>query len=251
MSWTYSTGYDHRVSRTEIESALALLQDARRAQGDGGDRLVRAVIRHGRGLAPAERDELQRHLLELVDREEPGVWQHALEVIVRTGGPATGRELIPMLAARERGPEWSDAVVLALLRLGCVDALSTCREYVREELLAHHVGALPIVAWLYRVDSAFALPLAARFFADILSRTPARRTMETLRRYIGGQLEGLTATSPGLVLDLLDAVAALDAAAGQRLASVMLVHLRSATAALELGERTVEALGPAVQLRAG
>lgn len=251
MSWAHRGRYDARVSRTEIEAALALLHDARGARGDGGDRLVRAVIRHGRTLAPAEREELQRHLLQLVEREEPGVWPHALEVVVRTGGPATGRELIPMLASRERGPEWSDAVILALLRLGCADAMSTCREYVREELRRHHVGALPIVAWLYRVDSAFALPLAARFFADVLSRTPARRTMETLHRYIGGQLEGLAATSPGLVLDLLDAVAALDTAAGQRLASLMLVHLRSAAAVLELGERTIEALGPAVQLRAG
>ena len=251
MPWTSTSGYDPRVSRAEIEAALALLEEARGTVGDGGDRLVRAVIRHGRSLTPSEREELHRHLLELVDREEPRVWPHALEIVVRTGGPATGRELIPMLATGERSAEWSDAVVLALLRLGCVDAMSTCREYVREELRRHHLGALPIVAWLYRVDPAFALPLAARFFADILVGAPARRTVESVRRHIAGQLEGLTASSPALVLELLDAVAAHDPRAGRRLAAIMLDHLRSATATLALGERTVRALGPALALRAG
>jgi hypothetical protein len=251
MLWALGGGYDVRVSRAEIEAALESLRHEHGMDRDGGDHLVRAVIRHARTLAEAERDELQRHLLALVDAEEPGVWPHALEVVVRTGGPATGRRLAPMLATRERGPEWSDAVVLALLRLGSADAMSTCREYVREELRHNHLGALPIVGWLYRVDPTFALPLAARFFADILVSEPPRRTADTLRRHIGGQLEGLTATSPGLVLDLLDAVAMLDAGSGQRLAAMMLEHLHGATATAELGERTVEALGPAVQLRAG
>lgn len=244
-------GYDAGVSRAEIEAALELLRREHGTNGDGGDRLVRAVIRHGRRLTAAERDELQRHLLELVDREEPGVWPVALEVMVRTGGPATGGALVHLLAARERTAEWSDAVVLAMLRLGCVDSMSTCREYVREELRRRHLSALPTVAWLYRVDAPFALPLAARFFADVLSGAPPRRVLEALGHYVGGQLEGLTATSPGLVLDLLDAVAAHDAAAGRRLATLVLSHLRGASASLELGERTVEALGPAVQLRAG
>ena len=251
MPWASWPGYDPRVSRAEIEAALELLRRKHGVGGDGGDHLVRAVVRHSRGITPAARDELQRHLLELVDREEPGVWPTALEVIVRTGGPSTGRDFVPLLTSRERSPEWSDAVVLAMLRLGCADAMSTCREYVREELRRHHLGALPIVAWLYRVDFAFALPLAARFFADILGDDVPRRTLDVLRGYVGAQLEGLTATSPGLVLDLLDAVAAHDAGAGRRLATIMLEHLRSATAQAELGERTVEALGPAVQLRAG
>ena len=71
-----------------IAAALEQLLEQHRSDADGGDRLVRAVIRHARGLMPAERDELQRHLLELVDRERDGVWAVALEVLVRTGTPA-------------------------------------------------------------------------------------------------------------------------------------------------------------------
>ena len=76
-------------------AALELLLEQHRADNDGGDRLVREVIRHARGLMPAGREELQRHLLYLVDQERVGVWPMALEVIVRTGTPEIGTECWP------------------------------------------------------------------------------------------------------------------------------------------------------------
>ena len=153
-----------------IAAALEQLLDEHRSDGDGGDRLVRAVIRHARGLLPVEREELHRHLLERVDRQRDGIWPVALEVLVRTGTPATGRALAPMLIAGERSAEWSDAVVLAMLRLGCANALGMCRDYVREELRMQHLGALPMLSWLYRTDVVFAFELVARFYEDTLGR---------------------------------------------------------------------------------
>jgi hypothetical protein len=238
-----------------IAAALEQLLDQHRSDADGGDRLVRAVIRHARGLMPGEREELQRHLIALVDQERAGVWPVALEVLVRTGSPATGRALAPMLVAGDRSSEWSDAVVLAMLRLGCANALGMCRDYVREELRLQHLGALPMLSWLYRTDVVFAVELGARFYADALGRGgPALASVEMrveLARHIPGQLDGLLANSTGSALDLIDRTTALDPEAGRLLAAMIRRYLSSGDSRSELGPRAVEALGEAIRLRAG
>ena len=237
-----------------IAATLEQLLDQHRADTDGGDRLVRAVIRHSRGLMPADREELQRHLLDVVDRERAGVWPIALEVLVRTGTPATGRSLVPLLTAEDRSSEWSDAVVLAMLRLGCANALGMCRDYVREELRMQHLGALPMLSWLYRADVEYALELGARFYADTLGSASAALSPEMdaeLARHVPGQLDGLLAGSSARVLDLIDQTTALDPAAGRTLAAMIRDYLRGSESRSELGPRAVEALGEAVRLRAG
>ena len=238
-----------------VSAALEQLLDQHRADADGGDRLVRAVVRHARGLMPGDREELQQHLLALVDAAREGVWPVALEVLVRTGTPATGRSLAPMLIAGERSAEWSDAVVLAMLRLGCANALGMCRDYVREELRMQHLGALPMLSWLYRTDVAFAVELAARFYADTLGMGGAALASAEMRdelaRHIPGQLDGLLANSPGCALDLVDQTAAIDPGAGRMLAAMIRRYLSSGDARSELGPRAVDALGEAIRLRAG
>lgn len=242
------------MSHDPISLALERLLSEHWADADGGDQLVRAVIRHHRGLMPAEREEMQRHLLGLVDQQREGVWSVALEVLVRTGTQATGRALLPMLTAEERTAEWSDAVVLAMLRLGCANALGLCRDYVREELRLQHLGALPMLSWLYRTDVSFALELGARFYADMLGAyspllTPAMR--DELARHVPGQLDGLLAGSPARVLDLIDMTAALDEKAGRTLAAMIRAYIASTASRDELGPRAVDALGEAIRLRAG
>ena len=215
---------------------------------------MRAVIRHSRALMPFEREELQRHLLDLVDRQRDGAWAVALEVLVRTGTPATGRALLPMLTAAERSADWSDAVVLAMLRLGCANALGMCRDYVREELRMQHLGALPMLSWLYRTDVIYALELGARFYADTLgsARAPLGQAMHLeLARHIPGQLDGLLASSTARVLDLIDQTTALDAGAGRALACMIRQYVASSDSRDELGPRAVDALGEAIRLRAG
>jgi hypothetical protein len=243
------------MSSTPIAAALEQLLELHRSDADGGDRLVRAVIRHSRGLMPGEREELQRHLLSLVDVEREGVWTIALEVLVRTGTPATGRSLAPMLIAGERSAEWSDAVVLAMLRLGCANALGMCRDYVREELRMQHLGALPMLSWLYRTDVVFAVELGARFYADTLGMGGAALASAEMRdelaRHIPGQLDGLLANSTASALDLIDQTTALDPEAGRLLAAMIRRYLSSSDSRSELGPRAVEALGEAIRLRAG
>ena len=237
-----------------ISAALEQLLDQHRADTDGGDRLVRAVIRHSRGLMPADREALQRHLLDLVDIQRAGAWTIALEVLVRSGTPATGRALLPMLTAEERSADWSDAVVLAMLRLGCANALGMCRDYVREELRMQHLGALPMLSWLYRTDVAYALELGARFYADTLG-SAGEALSETIRlelaRHLPGQLDGLLASSTARVLDLIDQTQALDASAGRALAVMIRQYLTGGDSRSELGPRAVDALGEAIRLRAG
>jgi hypothetical protein len=249
------------VNRDQILRALELLERDHAADADGGDRLVRAVIDYSRGLAPGERVQLEQHLLALVDAHTQGVWPIALEALVRTGTPATGRALIPMLTARDRPPEWADAVVLAMMRLGCANALGMCRDYVRAELQVNHVSALPMLAWLYRTDLAFALPIAARFFAEALavpsisSRVHAvaadqrSRVVDGIRRQLGAQLEGLLSSSTATVLDLIDQVTELDTEAGRAFAALLLDHLAKPEAPAQYGRRAVDALGDAVRLR--
>jgi hypothetical protein len=242
------------MAHDPISAALEQLLHDHWADTDGGDRLVRAVIRHYRGLMPGEREEMQRHLIELVDAEREGAWPIALEVLVRTGGPATGRALLPMLSAEERSAEWSDAVVLAMLRLGCSNALGLCRDYVREELRMQHLGALPMLSWLYRTDAEFALELGARFYADTLgaySPLLSAPMRDELARHVPGQLDGLLAGSPARVLDLIDKTAALDEKAGRTLAAMIRAYIASTASREELGPRAVDALGEAIRLRAG
>lgn len=222
---------------------------------------MRAVIEYSRTLSTAERETLERHLLSLVDAHTEHVWRVALEALVRMGNPSTGRAFIPMLTAEDRSPEWSDAVVLAMMRLGSANALGMCRDYVREELRQHHVSTLPLLAWLYRTDIRFSLPLAARFFAESLA-FPSRgsrihpvaaedraRIIGGIRQQIGVQLDGLLANSTATVLDLIDQVAALDADAGRVFAGLLLEYLARADAKAQFGRRAVDALGEAVRLR--
>ena len=230
----------------------ALLREHRRDR-DGGDALARAVVRYARGLAPAEREELIRHLLMLVEREMPEVWPVALEALVRTGSPATARALVAMFAAGEHTAEWADALVLALLRLGNADAVARCRAYVREELRLHHTGALPMLAWLYRESLDDALAMAARFFAETLGAAPTRdgELVAELHRQLPRQLDGLLAVSTGAVLDLVDRVTQLDEGAGRVLAALIAGQLGAPEARSRFGGRVVGALGEAIRMRAG
>jgi hypothetical protein len=123
------------------------------------------------------------------------------------------------------------------------------REYVREELRLHHASVLPMLGWLYRTDLDFALPIAARFFAETLSAGD-EITVQAIRARIDGQLAGLLSHARGVVLDLLDQVAALDAAAGRAFAAMILEAVSRPEAARRLGLRTVTALAPALRLRA-
>ena len=235
-------------------AALELLLDQHRVDNDGGDRLVREVIRHSSGLMPPAREELQRHLLDVVDQERVGVWPMALEVIVRTGTPEIGRDLVRMLGREERSAQWSDAVVLAMLRLGCSNAFEMCRDYLREELRLRHLGALPMLSWMYRTDLAYALAIAARFYADTLGRGRPVLSPDMygeLARHLPAQLDGLLANSTGAVLDLIDQTAAHDPTAGRALAVMIRQYLVSAVSRSEMGARAVDALGEAIALRAG
>ena len=243
------------MAADSIPAALEQLLNEHRSDTDGGDRLVRAVIRHARGLMPGPREELQRHLLELVDAVREGVWPVALEVLVRTGTPATGRALMPMLTSGDRTSEWSDAVVLAVLRLGCANALGMCRDYVREELRMQHLGALPMLSWLYRTDVAYAVELGARFYADTLgsggAALPAIEMRAELTRHIPGQLDGLLASSAASAVALIDQTSALDPEAGHVLAGMIREYLAAPESRSELGPRAVEALGEAIRRKTG
>ncbi|HEX2780612.1 MAG TPA: hypothetical protein VHM30_14000 [Gemmatimonadaceae bacterium] len=240
------------MSAQSVAQTLEALLDLHRRDQDGGDRLVRAVIRHARGLPPADRDALVQHLFGLVDSEDARVWRIALEALVRMGAPTTARALIGMLTDRERSSEWSDAIVVALLRLGSPDAVVTCRTWVQEELRLHHLGALPMLAWLYRADRDDALPIAARFYAEVLGidATIEPELLAELRRQLPLQLEGLLASGTATALDLVDRVAELDATASRTLAALVAAYLTAADAPLRLGARAVEALGEAIRLRA-
>ncbi|NUS97926.1 MAG: hypothetical protein HOQ11_11025, partial [Gemmatimonadaceae bacterium] len=220
------------MSGDSVARELDALLRAHHRDRDGGDALVRAVIAHARGLAPADRDELARHLFSLVERETPDVWPVALEVIVRNGSTATADELTDMLAAEHHSAAWSDAMIIAILRLGSADAVALSREYVREELRRHHAGALPMLSWLYRENRDDALDMGARFYAEVLGAATARdeRLVEEVRRHLPGQLEGLLAISTAAVLDLVDRVAELDAAAGRTLAAMIAAELRPTAA---------------------
>lgn len=237
------------MSREEIERALDALKAQHSGSRDGGDRLVRAVIEYGEALPRDRLHELRQHLLDLVDAEAPEVWPVALEVLVRTGSPETSALFIPLLATDDRSPEWSEAVVVAMMRLGSPEHLALYREYVREELRLGHASVLPMLGWLYRTDLDFALPIAARFFADTLSAGD-EVAMQAIRARIDGQLSGLLSHSTAAVLDLLDQVAALDGAAGRAFAAMILEAVSRPEAARRLGRRAVIALGPALRLRA-
>lgn len=235
------------MSREEIVRALEALATQHAGRPDGCDRLVRAVIEFGERLPPTRRQELRQHLLDLVDAETPAVWQVALEVLVRTGSPETSALFIPLLAADERSSEWSEAVVVAMLRLGSAQHLELYREYVREELRLRHASVLPMLGWLYRTDLDFALPIAARFFAEAL--VDGGEQAQAIASRIDGQLAGLLSHSTGAVLDLLDLVSALDAGSGRTLAGLILDAVARPGAHRFFGPRAVASLVPVLRLR--
>lgn len=236
------------MSREEIARALDALQAQHTGSRDGGDRLVRAVIEYGEALPRDRLYELRQHLLDLVDAEAPDLWPVALEVLVRTGSPETSALFIPLLATDDRSPEWSEAVVVAMMRLGSTEHLALYRAYVREELRLGHGSVLPMLGWLYRTDLDFALPMAARFFADTLESGDEERVQAIASR-IDGQLAGLLSHSTAAVLDLLDQVSALDARAARTLAQMILDAVARPGAPRLLGRRAVASLVPVLRLR--
>ena len=241
------------MSEESIARELEALLREHRRDGDGGDALVRAVVDHARSLSPADRDRLTGHLLGLVAAETPALWPIALEALVRAGSAQTAGRLGELFASEPHSPEWSDALMVAILRLGNADAVAQSREWVREELSRLHAGALPLLAWLYREDREAALEMGARFFAGVLgARSPqGERLRGEIARHVPGQLEGLLASSTGAVLDLVDRVAMIDAGAGRALAAIIAAELRAPGARDRFGVRAVGALGEAIRLRAG
>lgn len=241
------------MSERSIARELEALLREHRRDGDGGDALVRAVVEHARSLPPAERDELMAHLLGLVAAETPELWPMALEALVRGGSPATVGQLGELFATEPHSPEWADALMVAILRLGNAQAVTQARDWVREELARYHTGALPILAWLYREDRDAALELGARFFAGALGSRPTagERLRGEIERHIPGQLAGLLSSSTGTVIDLVDRVASIDVEAGRALAAMVAAELRAPAARDRFGVRAVSALGEAIRLRAG
>ena len=116
-----------------------------------------------------------------------------------------------------------------------------------------HLGALPMLSWMYRTDLAYALQLGARFYADTLGsgRLLSPEQYGELARHLPVQLDGLLANSTGCVLDLIDQTSAHDRTAGRALAVMIRQYLDSADSRSVVGSRAVDALGEAIALRAG
>lgn len=156
------------MTKSQIALLIAQISQDHKHDKDGGYGLVFAILRLNGQMEDSDRAILQEYLLEKVDEETPGLWGVALEVLVQAGSLEAAASLEKMLRDGNRNREWTDQVVLYLLRMGYDRPLDIYLSNIQSNLNMNRPVCASL-AHLYKVAPDLSIRLSARFFAKQMS----------------------------------------------------------------------------------
>jgi len=130
---------------------------------DGGYAAVAAIRELWHKLGPNGKESFKNTLVGLVLEREPAIWSLAWEALIQERIMDIGSTMLTALSVRESDVEWSDDIVMGLLRLGYRDGLEYLRAYVHSRLTQVGPFALPLTAALARISPEDSVQIAADY----------------------------------------------------------------------------------------
>lgn len=222
------------MSRNEIMTQVREIERRHAGALDGGHTLVQELLQYLGRHALEERQEIRQVLLGLVAKQEPTLWGVALEALVQESAPGTKLQLTKLLGLRAGSSQWSDAIVLALIRMGYSADLDFYRSYIRDALEKQRPGATTLLAKFARLDPEFVISAAARRLNLALIRESA-----VARNQFQALAYELLSLDPRFLVDLVRAVGHYSIEAGKRARELALEYLSSSFAVQFHGQNTV------------
>jgi hypothetical protein len=164
------------MTRDELASTVNELVDSHKSDRDGGYGLIAELANLKVSFDNEEQRLLREYLLQQVAAQDPRFWGVALEALVRDNSEGIAATLERMVRSGRNDDEWTEQIVLALLRMGH-DALDIYVPHI-QKLLARGKWACGELSNLYRISPDVSLKMSAEFFVRELSAPPGPRNLD-------------------------------------------------------------------------
>lgn len=218
------------MTRDELFSIVNELIDSHKSDRDGGYGLICALANLRTRFDRDQQMLLREYLLEQVAAKNPRLWGVALETLVGDNYEGVAATLESMVRSDPKDEEWTEQVVLALLRMGH-DALDIYVPHI-QKLLAHGRPACGELANLYRVSPDLSLKMSAEFFVKELSTSVGPRNLEHCLMVFTYNFPKLDESS---LAQLVAYTRQLDTSAADRLRSLLIDFLGKPWVIKDLG----------------
>lgn len=222
-----------------MSGAIDFAEEIRRIQrdhyhdGDGGYAAVEAIRALWRTLEPPSQQTFRDTLTEFVVRREPGIWSLAWETLVQENARDIAPEMLQMLCADQFDAEWTDEIVLGLLRLGYRGGLDYFRTYVKKRLVEAGLLVLPLVAALARVSPEDSVALAA----ECIVRATQGGLEQRVEKYVATFVRHYIAVDENLLRQLVVALKMRDAKIAKAFTVTLNAYLAKPWMLKELGDQ--------------
>jgi|GEM_PF-2360145 hypothetical protein len=226
-------------AKTDTLAKLRQIAFAHGTDCDGGYALVRGIRDWAATLDQVSKELLWIVLVDLVIQQDAALWGVALEVLVQENPRQAAEKLSCLLELRGRREEWTDQVVLALLRLRYRPAAARCIDHIQSALLVKRRSILPLLAALCQVDRETCINLASLYFAQTLV---SDRDSEEHRGYIPSFVRNFLEVDDGLLYALVERTKKIDTSSATRLVRMIESYLEQPFFIREIGEAAVARL---------
>jgi len=220
------------TSGTNITEEVRRIQREHYHDGDGGYAAVGAIRSFWHELEPQSQESLKLELTKFVESREPTIWALAWEALVQEQAVDVGAEILCALQVHALDVEWSDEIVLGLLRLGYRAGSDYCRKYVGERLGVAGPLALPLVAALVRVSPEDGIELASAYLVE----STREHLDERVNKYAPSFVRHYLAVDEGLLRRLISELMRRDEARAASFAVVLNEYLAKPWMVEELGD---------------
>lgn len=219
------------MTEVELAEQVRRIERNHHQDGDGGYAAVDELRALLHSLEPEDQRLLKAVLLDLISRREPGTWSLAWEALVQERATDVAPEVLMLLQSRHLDVEWSDDLVMGLLRIGYQDGADYYVRYIRERWSQAKTIVMPMVAALARVSPDQSLRMGAEYIEEAKDSNLAERVERCAASFVRHYL----AVDEHLLARLVTVLKSGEPATASWLASVLNAYLSKPWMLKELG----------------
>lgn len=170
---------------------------------DGGYALVRDVVQFLDTASPSEDFEARETMLRYIGDDRSDIWSVALEAAIQKWGGSIAPSIHELILQRDRGKEWTDYVLFALLRSRYLPIAPLALRRLESRLDGEDDSVFPHLCALGYADPHTSISLTAQF----LLRATAKGDMLLVEGCVSPLVGHFMDIDPAMIMSVLEQVA--------------------------------------------